>query len=288
MDYEPWITEYYGDVMSKIDAECRSASLNDLYPIFSRITDPALWNILLWKSYSGYENVKAALPGFPDAARQKQWAGTSGMDLGANVVILYRNLQDQIRKHSRVELQSVRFLDFGCGWGNVSRYFAKDVPAAQMFACDPHAGILETASSLNRYITFAQSDSLPERIPFDGLFNVAISISIWTHLTEKASEMCLNALHQSLRKGGLLLLTVRPPVPQFIHGGDPEEIKRSLAEHGFWCHADAYPVNGENTYGNSVITMDYIRSHWTDRFDLLDTAIFSPSPGQMLLTLRRR
>ncbi len=288
MDYEPWITEYHGELMSRIEAECGSSSVMDLYPIFSSVTDPALWNILLWKSYSGYENVKSILPGFPEVALQKQWAGAAGMELGAGVLILYRNLIDQIKKYSRVELHSARFLDFGCGWGNVSRYFTKDVPSGAMFACDPHSEIVKTAASLNRFGTFAQSDSLPNWLPFDGFFNIVISISVWTHLTEKASDTCLNVLHKSMRKGGLLLLTVRPPVSQFIHGADAEEVKRQLAHHGFWCHADAYPVDGENTYGNSVITMDYIRSHWSDRFELLDASIFSPSPGQILLTLRRK
>jgi SAM-dependent methyltransferase len=287
MDYEPYITEYYSDLLTEIDKKCADEGIKDLYPVLRPITDVALWNVLLWKHYTKYDNLRNALPGFPEVSLQKRWAGVAGMELGANALLLYRNLHDQIRQYSLVPLARARFLDFGCGWGNVARYFLKDLPSEQIFGCDPHAEIIELASRLIPYVTFERSEILPKRLPFDGSFDIVIAISIWTHLTEKASEACLDAIHQSLRPGGLFLLTIRPPVPELYPEGNVDDVKRVIAEHGFCCHANAYAVDGESTYGWTVITMKYIRSHWTDRFEILDTTLFSPTPGQLLVTLRR-
>lgn len=209
------------------------------------------------------------------------------MELGTPASLLYRNLREQIQRYSNVDLPASRFLDFGCGWGNVSRYFSKDIPSSQMYACDPHQQIIETAMGLNPYIQFAVSQSIPDKIPFEGRFDIAIAISIWTHLSERSSEACLNALHSALNPGGLLLLTIRPPLSQYI-AGDKNLAHTTIERDGFWCHANMYPVDGEFTFGETVMNLSYVRSKWKDRFELLDTSIFSPSAGQTLLTLRRK
>ena len=59
--------------------------------------------------------------------------------------------------------------------------------------------------------TLAQSDFLPERLPFDEPFDLAYAFSVFTHLSEAAHERCLAALHAGLRPGGILVVTIRPP-----------------------------------------------------------------------------
>ena len=44
----------------------------------------------------------------------------------------------------------------------------------------------------------------------------------------------------------------------------------------------------ELTYGDTVITLAYVREHWTEMFELIDIDLALDDPHQIVLTLRRR
>ncbi len=288
---DSWMTEYYGELLDSLSQYCAGAPPADLFPIFSRVPDPTLWSILLWKEYAGFPALKQALPGMPPAEIQKQWAGRSGMStLGVQVQAWYEIFKRQIATHLPLGLASVRLLDFGCGWGSVLRYFVRDIPNAGLFGCDPLAAIVRTAAELNPHARFALSERIPQRMPFTEIFDVVIASSVWTHLSEATSEACLGAVYEALRPGGLFLLTIRPPDYRFTCPSFPDkaEAGRILARHGYLFAPQGHGVGGEVTYGETIIGMDYIRRNWTGLFDVVAVTLNAGSMNQVLLTLRRR
>jgi hypothetical protein len=47
-------------------------------------------------------------------------------------------------------------------------------------------------------------------------------------------------------------------------------------------------AGGEMTYGETVITLPYIRVHWSRMFELLDIDLLIDDRHQVVITLRRR
>ena len=42
------------------------------------------------------------------------------------------------------------------------------------------------------------------------------------------------------------------------------------------------------TYGETVVTLPYVRERWSERFELLEVDLLIGDPYQVMLTLRRR
>ncbi|MCB0865933.1 MAG: class I SAM-dependent methyltransferase, partial [Solirubrobacterales bacterium] len=192
-------------------------------------------------------------------------------------------------------------LDFGLGWGRITRFFARDIAPGSLLGVDPTEDILEVCRDSRIPAELARSEFLPETLPFDGV-DLAYSFSVFTHISEGAADVCLDALHAALNPGGLLIVTIRPPaylqLDPKMHGalaelGDPVEALKE-PRYVFVPHdADGHPqegsvAEGEMTYGDCVISLPFVRESWGDRFDLLDVHVTSEDIYQVAVTLRRR
>ena len=138
-------------------------------------------------------------------------------------------------------------LDFGCGWGRLTRMLARDVPYERLCGCDPSEEILDVCRRDRVPARLARSAYMPDCVPFDGPFDLAFAFSVFTHLSEPAHERCLDALHAALAPGAILVVTVRPSA----------YLSRAPAAYTFVPHpADAsHPQygGGEMHYGEAVV-----------------------------------
>ena len=235
----------------------------------------------------------------PAPALQEQWNGASGLALAAQGAAFYRKLRDRHRQHGARPLDESDVLDFGCGWGRLTRFVARDVDPGRLYGCDPSEAILDVCRDCGVPARLARSEPVPERLPFAGPFDLAFAFSVFTHLSEPAHERCLDALHAALRPGGLLIVTVRPPEylrfsalmhPVLAAFGD-EATALAQPRYLFVPHAPdpAHPqyAGGAMTYGEAVITLPYVRERWAPRFELLDVDLLAGDIFQVMLTLRR-
>jgi trans-aconitate methyltransferase len=177
-------------------------------------------------------------------------------------------------------LAEARVLDFGCGWGRLTRLLARDVADDRLYGCDPVQGILDVCVRERVPAHFARNEVRSGRLPFDERFDLAFAFSVFTHLSEPAHEHALDALHAGLRPGGVLVVTVRPD--DFLDGE---------AQYRFVAHpADAGHLQyqgGEMEYGESVVTLPYVRERWAPRFTLLKASLQLADLQQVVLVLRR-
>jgi SAM-dependent methyltransferase len=298
--FDSWLVQFYGERLAGIDAACAAGPAPERHALF-RGLDDELWALLLTQQYDGYPHIRALLPDMPDPELQEQWNGRSGMALASQSVSFYARLRDRFERHAQRPLSSASVLDFGCGWGRLTRYLTRDVAPDRLFGCDPVEGILDVCRANGVAATFARSSFLPEGLPFAERFDLAFAFSVFTHLSEAAHQRCLVALHDSLRPGGLLIVTVRPPAYlaycALMHpvletlGPDPGEAL-AAARYLFVPHAAA-PVHpqlreaGEIDYGEAVITMAYMRERWSPAFEILDVGLLLDDPHQVMVTMRR-
>jgi Methyltransferase domain len=237
-----------------------------------------------------------ALPPLPPERLQRNWCGNAGAPLAQQSADFYTLLKQVYAQHSPKPLAQSRLLDFGCGWGRLTRLFGKDLPAAQIFGCDSDAQILEWCRHLPG--TFRQSETRLSRLPFDERFDLVFAFSVFTHLGPRTHDSALTALHDSLTSGGITVVTVRPRGFLEIRGAELATLSEGTLQ-GLLAAYDAgefvyhpynlLPVDGEVPYGEAVIPLEYIRRSWTDRFEILEEPPVNASdPYQIPLVMRRR
>jgi SAM-dependent methyltransferase len=297
--HDTWLEHLHGDRLREIDSACASGGA-ECFALF-RDLDADLWALLLTQEYTAFPNIRALLPDVPDPSLQQLWNGTSGVALASQSVSFYTKLCDRLRAHSDRPLDEARVLDFGCGWGRLTRYVARDVQPGRLYGCDPVQQILDVCRDSRVPATLARSDFLPERLPFDKPFDHAFAFSVFTHLSEEAHEHALRALHRALCPGAILVVTVRPPgylrFCELMHaalaalGPDPGAKLRE-PRYLFVAHP-AEPSHlqyegGEMTYGETVVTIPYIRERWSAMFELLAVDVLIGDLYQVMVTLRRR
>jgi SAM-dependent methyltransferase len=229
-----------------------------------------------------------------------RWNGTAGLQLINQGKAFYVRAKERFSRSSAVALEDSKVLDFGCGWGRLTRFLARDVAPGALFGCDPVEEIIDVSRRLRVPATLARCDFVPERLPFEERFDLAFAFSVFTHISEAVHEACLRAIHASLSPGGILIVTVRSPAylghsdtmrPLLDSlGADPAA---ALAEprYLFVPHA-AEPQHpqyhgGEMTYGETVISLPYIEQRWAPLFELVDVSLLTEDMHQVVLTLRR-
>ena len=286
--YDSWLEHFYGDRLAEIEAACATAQ--EPFKLF-RGLDADLWALLLTQEYELYPNIRSTLPDVPDSALQSLYNGTSGAALAAQSVAFYTKLQQRYERHGTVPLDRASVLDFGCGWGRLTRFLARDVEPGRLYGCDPVEDILEVCRKTTVPATLARSDFVPQRLPFEQSFDLAYAFSVFTHVSEPAHEACLRALHQGLEPGGILIVTIRPP--EYLNLCDLMEPADRLDEpqYLFVPHAadPSHPqyAGPEMTFGETVITLAYVRERWAESFELLAVDLLVHDLYQVVLTLRR-
>jgi len=275
--HDDWLQACGGERLDRIEAACAAGDPRGL-SLF-RALDADLWALLLTHEYDGYPAIRGLLPRVPEPALQARWNGAAGVPLAAQGAAFYRRLRAGFERYGERPLHDARVLDFGCGWGRLTRMLARDVAPERLFGCDPDEAILAVCRDGGVPGAFARSDRVPERLPFDGPFDLAYAFSVFTHLSEEAQERCLDALHAALAPGAVLVVTVRPPAYRELVAAPLEQVAPGYA---------FAPHLGEDHYGEAIVTLPYVRERWSGRFALLETDLLLADPFQLVLTLRRR
>jgi len=296
--YDSWLEHFYGETLDRIDAACADGR-PERFALF-RDLDVDLWALLLTQEYDAYRNIRALLPRVPDPSLQLVWNGASGAVLAAQSKAFYGKLLERFNELADSPLADARVLDFGCGWGRLTRFLARDLKPGRLYGCDPVEPILDVCRENGVPATLARTDFLPRQPPFDERFDLAFAFSVFTHISEPAHESCLRTLHESLRPGGILALTIRPPAylhfsermhPLLDSLGPNYRARLEEPRYLFVAHpADERHLQyagGEMAYGETVVTLPYIRERWSPMFELVGVDLLVSDLHQVMLSFRR-
>jgi SAM-dependent methyltransferase len=196
-------------------------------------------------------------------------------------------------------------LDFGCGCGRLGRMF-KGHPG-WISGCDIDARHVEWINHNLPFMDAKVSKVVPP-IPYaDNEFEAVISISIFSHLTERSQDQFLAELHRVCRPDGRLFLTVHgqraldralhEPTIRSMLSVDDQRFQRAQKNfnenrHAFvlqYGHLTTPPeklsvferiknfvfgtkkiVLDKYEYGITFVPEDYLRTHWGRWFDVID------------------
>jgi SAM-dependent methyltransferase len=193
-------------------------------------------------------------------------------------------------------------LDFGCGWGRVTRFFLREVEPSRLWGIDSDGNFIEMGKQTNKWCRFERVDPLPPTHFSTNQFDFIFSYSVFSHLCEDMHAKWLSEFARILKPGGLFIATTwgrdfieavdafRREYPSSVPDAVTAPYFRKLLtlfrdkEHflskydsGGYCF-NAYGPWDEpwtvawlsETLGETCIPKAYVAAHWTKEFTLLD------------------
>ena len=223
------------------------------------------------------------LPELPDPDLQRHWVGKSGTEALTEGFEIYRTFRDVHQKHFGPVRDNGPILDFGCGFGRVLRFFAKDVNEGDLLGSDADEELVEICQRNDRWSRVTRNDEWPPTGFEDGQVGFIYAYSVFSHFSEELHRAWLEEFKRILRPGGALALTIRRR--RFIvycgsQQGDPDapitsrmfpDTAAELARYdrGEFCFTP-YVENGR--WGEACIPRAYVESRWSDLFDVVEFA----------------
>jgi SAM-dependent methyltransferase len=98
-------------------------------------------------------------------------------------------------------------LDFGAGWGRITRLFMRDFPLKHIIGFEPHGTFCTVARAHNPFVSFVAGDALPPTMLVQGRFDLAVGWSVMSHLSERSATAWLREFGRILATGGSVVLT---------------------------------------------------------------------------------
>lgn len=231
------------------------------------------------------------LPRMASTEIQLDWTGSSGDGLLEQTLGFVGQASAAYGAATGGSLAGARILDFGCGYGRMLRLMTYYTDPSGIFGCDPWDRSIAICREDGVLAHLAVSDYLPETLPFQGPFDFIYAYSVFTHLSRRATHACLDTLGRYLAPGGVLVITTRP---EEYWAGDAGTRAKGLdavltEEHrrtGFAFRPHRRdPVDGDITYGEATMSLDYIRAHFP-AFRIAGSMASAADPLQIVVVLR--
>ena len=172
---------------------------------FGHLSDEQWGEILLGTLENPkFKNIN--FPLYPETELQNRIHGGSGAHAVAESLSFYHFVKENTYK-SYENTTEKRFLDFGCGWGRISRPFMRDFKYSNLFGFEPDFLFCTIARSLNYYMTIFSGDFVPTQALPENYFDVVVGWSIFSHLSEYSATLWLEELARVTRSGAHLVFT---------------------------------------------------------------------------------
>ena len=214
-----------------------------------------------------FPNISRGLPRMASAQVQREWTGDHGLPLLKLSLSFVRSVSYQFARLTGRPLDGAPILDYGCGYGRIARlmyYFTDEV-----FGVDPWERSIDECRECGMGPNFLLSDYLPTSLPLARKdFALIFAFSVFTHLSERATRTALDVCRRYISDDGVLVITIRPveywDLDASVHGlHDTAKLKAAHRDTGFaFSHFNLPPVDGDITYGNTSMTIDWLRGNF--------------------------
>lgn len=185
---------------------------------------------------------------------------------------------DVISRHR--DLSTVRnLLDWGCGCGRVTVHlidFLSQYDGLQIHGCDIDGEAIDWCKQNLPRGRFSQIDPFPPLPWSEASFDVVVSCSVFTHLTEEVQQLWLEEMRRVISPGGLFLASVK---------SDSQVPERGISDDTLDVMLDGIAPVGY--YRGTVQTREYTISRWSNHFDVLDFIENGNEGSQDLVVMRR-
>jgi hypothetical protein len=255
--------------------------------------DDDLFALLCSKDYPGRESLKAALPDYPPVEWVQDCTGNMTLFESVKEAVQFWGLaKAAYARHARRRppLSRATVVDYGAGWGRITRFCAKD--AGKVYAVEPNDTFHELFTSCGVPGELVKSHGLSsDRLPIRKA-DLLFCFSIVTHSSDLLTRNIAERWAETMAPGGVVVFTIRPGTMFDMDGG---EIDRLPAEERAAMRADyeqgrlAYwPYPGSPDWGITLAPMAYLREVFARHFDIVGPHYFLQNHTQLPVVMVRR
>lgn len=213
--------------------------------------------------------ISKLLPRMASDETQRNFTGDAGVPLLVQTASFVRALAYNYAAVRNRSLSGAKILDYGCGYGRITRMMYYYTDPANIWSVDPWdlaIGLCRDAGLLGN---LTQSDYLPTSLPApERGIDVMFAFSVFTHTSRSATDAALAAMRKHIADDGLLAITIRSPDywsadPQYA--ADAKRLEKLHAKDGFAFVAHPRnTVEGEATYGDTSMTLEFLTANYPD------------------------
>ncbi|CAN7376923.1 class I SAM-dependent methyltransferase [Phyllobacterium sp. LjRoot231] len=233
-----------------------------------------------------YPHLSKVLPRMAPEDVQLGMTGATGVTLFAQTAAFARVVETAIARHTNRTIKGATILDLGVGYGRNIRSMLYFTNPDNLWGLDPWPQALEHSTKAGVPGHLVLSEPIPVDLPVDGTrFDLAISFSVFTHLSEEAATAALRAVRKVIKSDGLYVLTIRPIEFWRLPWGTatPEQIIQAEADHKNHGFAFLPHSWSDGSYGDASIDLKFFnREGW----EMLEYDTSTLDPYQLSVILR--
>ncbi len=185
-----------------------------------------------------------------------------------------------------IDLGSHRaILDFGCGCGGTLVWLHDLAPTASISGTDIDANAIGWCRANLPFARFATNEALPPLSYPDAAFDLAIAVSVFTHLDEDYQFRWLAELRRVIKPGGTCVITLHGPQSwNQMSEHDQEAFDRT----GFvFVRTTATRRLFPDWYRNAFHRQSYVEARFSEYFDVVGSIPRGLGGHQDIVVLRR-
>ena len=153
-------------------------------------------------------DVQRSAPPNPPEQLQVQFVGLSFEKAYAEAEAFVTAVADELRACGHPGLAGSRVLDFGAGWGRISRVLLASVSPDRLFAVDVDSEMTALVNVTLPGVNAMTVAPAPPTVLATGSMDVVVAFSVFSHLSGSAHEAWAREIGRLLRPGGVAAVTV--------------------------------------------------------------------------------
>ncbi len=154
-------------------------------------------------------DLSQTLPVNPPQGLQEKFVGLSFDDAYQEATSFVSGVMDRLSVHGLDTLDaSTRIVDFGSGWGRISRMLLHYVPPTSLYALDVDPEMTALVNSTMPGLNALTVSTLPPTVLGTAAFDGVVSFSVFSHLSEESHTAWADEFGRLVRPGGFAAITV--------------------------------------------------------------------------------
>lgn len=117
-------------------------------------------------------------------------------------------VDEELGRLGHAGLEASRVLDFGSGWGRISRVLLSQVAPERLFAADVDREMTALVNSTLPGINAMTVSPAPPTVLADASIDIVVAFSVFSHLSESAHTAWARELARLVRPGGVVAITI--------------------------------------------------------------------------------
>lgn len=168
--------------------------------------DDCAWFELQFNPQEALERYGIPLPSLPSDDVQMRYTARIGRQNLQQAFNFYRYVCSICKLSS---INEPRILDFGGGWGRISRFFLRDTKPEHIYIVDCLSDAIYRLNATGNPCKILQNGPLPPIVGLNTKFDLICAFSVFSHLSEPFLRAWLTYLMDCLRPQGHLVITTR-------------------------------------------------------------------------------